>query len=42
MNGIDIAVILGLYASNFILYYRLGKVEQAVKDITKRLDRKRG
>jgi len=33
MDGIEITLIGGLFASQFFLYYRLGRIEQQIKDL---------
>jgi len=33
MDGLTVTLIAGLYASMFTVYYRLGKLEQKVKDL---------
>ena len=33
MDGLTITLLSGLYASMFTLFYRIGRVEQEVKDL---------
>jgi len=33
MDGIDIALILGIYGSQAYIYYKIGKLEQKISDL---------
>jgi len=35
MDGIDLALILGIYGSQAYIYYKIGKIEQKLSDLCK-------